>query len=311
MSESDLLSVRGHIFNVQSYCIHDGPGIRATVFVKGCPLACRWCQNPESQQACPQLMFYLDKCSRCGCCAAACGLQAVRWQPGERPTTDRSKCAACGSCVSVCPSKAREITGKTVTVGEALKEVLADKLFFDGSGGGMTISGGEPLMQPAFTAALFQAAHENDIHTAIETCNFASREVVDKVYAHVDLALCDIKHMDSRVHQAITGVPNEVILDNIRYLNKVLKKPMIIRVPVVPGYNGVLENISATAKFVAEELGTDVPLQLLPYHRLGESKGQSLERKDYQLHVDPPTDEYMGERKALAETFGLQVHIGG
>lgn len=308
---SDLLSIRGHIFNVQSYCIHDGPGIRSTVFVKGCPLTCRWCQNPESQLAKPQLMFYVDKCVSCGGCAAVCPEGAVAWQPESKPATDRDTCTACGACAAVCPAKAREITGQTVTVGEALEQALADKLFFDGSGGGMTISGGEPLMQPEFTAALFEAAQAEGVHTAIETCNFASRAVVDRVYAHVDLALCDIKHMDSAVHQAITGVPNEGILDNILYIRRTLKKPMAIRIPVVPGYNGDLENIGAAARFVAEQLGTDVPLHLLPYHRLGESKGQSLERADYELHVEPPTDEYMAERKALAESFGLDVRIGG
>lgn len=305
------LSIRGHVFDIQSYCIHDGPGIRSTVFVKGCPLRCRWCQNPESQSAEPQLMYYTDKCVSCGACAGACPQGAVGWTPGEKPKTDRALCTACGACVDACMPRAREITGRTMTVAEAIKQVLNDRLFLEGSGGGMTVSGGEPLMQPIFTAALLEAAHDEGLSTAIETCNFASREVIDKVYRHVDLGLCDIKHMDSQTHRRITGVPNEAILDNIRHIHNELKIPVRIRFPVVPGYNGELENVAATAKFIARELGKDVPLHLLPYHRLGESKGQSLEREDYALHVEPPSDEYMSVRKAVAEEYGLTVLIGG
>ena len=308
---SRLLSVEGHIFNVQSYCIHDGPGIRSTVFLKGCPLTCLWCQNPESQRMCPELMFYEDKCVKCGACAAACPNGAVVWTPGNPPSTRRDLCNACGQCVNVCPVAAREITGRQATVGEVLEQVLSDKMFFDGSGGGMTISGGEPLFQPEFTAALLECAQKEGVHTAIETCNFASIDVIDKVYKHVDLALCDIKHMDSAVHSRITGVPNEQILSNIIYIRKELSKPMAIRVPVVPGYNGDLENIAAIAGFIKTQLDTEVPLHLLPYHRLGESKGKSLEKSDYQLNVTPPDDRYMQERVALAESFGLTVHLGG
>lgn len=304
-------SCQGHIFNIQSYCIHDGPGIRSTVFVKGCPLNCLWCQNPESKEAKPQLMYYPDKCTGCGACSAVCPVGAVCWEQGGKPRTDRSLCTACGTCAGACPSKAREISGYTTTVEEALRKVMEDKLFMDGSGGGMTVSGGEPLMQPEFTANLLEAAHEEGIHTAIETSNFASRQVIDRVYAHVDLAICDIKHMDSEVHRRLTGVPNEQILDNIRYIRKVLQKPMNIRTPVVPGYNGDQENILATARFIADELGADVMYSLLPYHRLGESKSESLELTDYELHVTPPEDAYMRELAAQVEALGVKSHIGG
>lgn len=309
--ENLLLNVEGTIFNVQSYCIHDGPGIRATVFVKGCPLSCRWCQNPESQRKEQELMFYADKCTACGMCVVACPLGAVSLADSGKAATRRDLCTACGVCVAACPVRAREITGKTVTVEEVLRQVLSDKLFFDGSGGGMTVSGGEPLMQPDFTAALLACARMEGVHTAIETCNFASRAVVDQVYAHVDLALCDLKHMDCAAHRRITGVPNDLILDNLIYIRKTLRKPMEIRVPVVPGYNGDLENIAATAEFIAERLGTDVPLRLLPYHRMGESKGHSLEKADCELHVDVPDQSYMEERKVLAESYGLSVFIDG
>lgn len=305
------LQVKGHIFNIQSYSIHDGPGIRSTVFVKGCPLNCIWCQNPESKKSQPELMFYAQKCVRCGTCAKVCSVQAVHYEIGEHPITDRRICRACGACVDACPSEAREIAGKTVTVYEALEEVKKDKLFMDGSGGGMTISGGEPLMQPEFTANLFAAAQEEGIHTAIETCNFASRDVVKQVYEHVDLAICDIKHMDSVIHNKLTGVPNEQILDNICYIRNELGKPMMIRTPVVPGYNGDLENIERTALFIRDHLGTDVVYGLLPYHRLGESKSESLELTDFELHVTPPDDSYMQQCVEAVERFGVIAQIGG
>ena len=305
------LNTKGTVFNIQSYSIHDGPGIRSTVFLKGCPLNCLWCQNPESKHTVPELMFYRDKCTGCGTCFSVCPHGAISFMPGEKPKTDRESCVSCGLCCQKCPAEARDIAGKIMTVEEALKEVEKDKLFMDGSGGGMTISGGEPLMQPEFTAELFAAAQEAGIHTAIETCNFAGREAVDRVYAHVDLAICDIKHMDSVKHKELTGVPNEVILENIKYIRNVLNKPMNIRTPVVPGFNGDLENITETAKFIHQHLGEDVVYSLLPYHRLGESKSQSLELTDYELHVTPPNDDYMAKCAEAVEKQGVTVHIGG
>ena len=289
----DNLSITGSIFNIQSYCIHDGPGIRTTVFVKGCPLHCLWCQNPESQKTIPELMFYRDKCKRCGACSAVCKKGAIVWSAGELPATDRTRCVACGECVPVCPAEAREIVGETVTVGYALEKVLADRLFLEGSGGGMTISGGEPLMQPEFTSALLAEARKTGLHTAVESCCFASRDVIDRVYAHVSLALCDVKHMDSETHRRLTGVPNGAI-------------------PVVPGHNGDESNIAATARFVVTELGNDVSMNLLPYHRLGESKSESLEKTGYELGVVPPDDAYMDKLMAAALSEGVSnVKIGG
>ncbi|MBR3396953.1 MAG: glycyl-radical enzyme activating protein [Lachnospiraceae bacterium] len=310
---SDYLSLKAPVFNVQTYSIHDGPGIRVTVFLKGCPLRCLWCANPESNLATPQLMTYISKCTGCGACAAVCPNHAVtvKERGGKMAEfTDRSICTECGLCVEACPSEAREIAGKEQTVSEVLEKVLRDKLFIDASGGGMTVSGGECLMHPDFTEALLFAAKEKGLHTAVESCSFASRAVVDQVFKYVDLDLLDIKHMDSAVHKKLTGVPNEVILDNIRHVYHDLHVPVIIRVPVIPGYNDSDENIAATARFAAEKLGPDVAVHLLPYHRLGDSKKESL-GEEVTLHIEVPSDEHMQHLKSIVESFGLASQIGG
>ncbi len=306
-------SVTTTVFSIQTYCIHDGPGIRVTVFVKGCPLRCHWCANPESNTRQPQLMFYKDKCTACGRCIDKCPNDAISITGiGKDPKsfTNRELCKDCGACVDACLNDAREMAGEEMSVEQALKKVLADKLFLDSSGGGMTISGGEALFCPDFTENLLLAAHEEGLHTAVESSCFASREVIDRVYAHVDLALCDIKHMDSHKHKEYTGVPNEQILDNIKHIHNDLGVPMWARIPCITGYNSDKVNIVETARFIKNELGDDVKVCLLPYHRLGESKNESL-GNNVDLSIDIPTDEYMQELKALVEKKGLTCQIGG
>lgn len=301
------------IFNIQTYSIHDGPGIRVTVFIKGCPLRCLWCANPESNLTTPQLMTYSSKCSGCGRCIASCPRGAIR--VGEKngkivALTDRDLCIDCGDCVESCPLSAREIAGKNMTVNEVVAKVLKDRLFMDSSGGGMTVSGGEPLMHPDFTEALLRAAKEEGLHTAIESCSFASRDVVDRVFQYVDLGLLDIKHMDSDTHKRLTGVPNEPILENLKHIYHDLHVPFMISLPTITGYNDSDENIAATAKFIAEELGSDVHVRLLPYHRLGESKNDSL-GKNMDMSIDIPSDEHMQHLKNIMESYGLVAQIGG
>lgn len=301
------------IFNVQTYSIHDGPGIRVTVFVKGCPLRCLWCANPESNLASPQLMFYSNKCTGCGICVGACPGNAIsmtRTDGGACSVTDRALCKNCGACAGVCPNEARELAGKEMSVKEILEKVQRDRLFIDASGGGVTVSGGEPLMHPEFTEALLREARAVGLHTAVESCSFASKAVIDRVYKYVDLALLDIKHMDSEAHKRLTGVPNEQILENIRYIHCELGVPAMISLPTIPGYNDSDENIAATARFVAEELGADVKMRLLPYHRLGESKNESL-GKTMNMSIEVPTDEHMQRLKLIAESFGVETQIGG
>ena len=309
----DYMNVKAPVFNIQSYSIHDGPGIRVTVFVKGCPLRCLWCANPESNLTKPQLMTYLTKCTGCGRCTAVCpkGAISIREIDGKmKAYTDRAVCVDCGACVSACPNDVRELSGKEMTVAEVLEQIQKDRLFLDASGGGMTLSGGECLMHPDFSEALFYACKQAGLSTVIETSSFASREVIDRVFANVDICLLDVKHMDSAAHKKLTGVPNEQILDNIRHVYHDLKKNVTVRVPTIPGYNDDRENIAATARFAAEELGRDVAVHLLPYHRLGESKNESL-GKEIDWSIEIPSDEHMNELKALVESFGLQAQVGG
>lgn len=304
--------VTAPIFNIQSYSIHDGPGIRTTVFVKGCPLRCIWCANPESNAAYPELMTYSSKCTGCGACVPVCPKVAISVQlQGKKyiAVTDREKCANCGACVEACVNAAREIAGKEMTVREVIDKVKGDKLFFDGSGGGMTISGGEALAHPKFSANLFAAAHAEGIHTAMESCSFASRETVDMVFPHVDLALLDVKHMDSVTHEKLVGVTNEYILENIRHVHNDLHVPVILRIPTIPGYNDSMENFHAVGRFAAS-LGSDVSVNLLPFHKLGESKNESLGHP-HSLGIEPPSDEYMEALKEIVESHGVQVKIGG
>lgn len=306
------------VFNIQTYCIHDGPGIRDTVFLKGCPLRCLWCANPESNLAYPQLMTYAVKCTGCGRCVPACPKGAIAIgetgpdsvTPGKMVAlTDRETCVNCGKCVEVCPNDAREIAGKNMTVREVIDQVAGDKLFFDGSGGGMTVSGGEPLAHPQFTANLFAAAHAEGIHTAIETSSFATTEVVDLVYAHVDLGLLDVKHMDSKTHEKLTGVPNDHILENIRHIHCDLGVPVILRMPTIPGYNDSLENLHAVGRFAAS-LGSDVSVNLLPFHKLGENKNESLGHP-FSMGIEPPSDADMEAYRDIVASHGVQVKIGG
>jgi pyruvate formate lyase activating enzyme len=306
----DKDEITGIIFNIQHYSIHDGPGIRTDIFLKGCFLRCLWCQNPESQSLNPELFYFKEKCTGCGQCIAACPAKAIQIKEGKS-FTDHSKCDGCGKCAQICPNEARNLTGKEMSVREVFQDVKGDELFYKRSNGGVTLTGGEPLFQPRFSRNLLSICCQAGFHTALETCGYAGWSVLKDVLQYVNLVLFDLKHMNSDKHREYTGVSNDLILQNVRRIYHELRIPVWARIPVIPGFNDSVQNINATARFVASELGTSVPVHLLAYHRLGESKYERLNREGLSLSISPPANEHMLELQEIISSYGLETHIGG
>ena len=280
--------MNGIILNTKRFEIHDGPGMRTTLFLKGCPLRCKWCHNPESYKKAPELAYYSHKCISCGMCVSACPKGAHTVNGGVHEF-DKSKCVACGKCEEACPKEALFLFGKTVSASDILPALLEDKIFFDGSNGGVTISGGEPLMQHEFTAELLKLLKENGVHTALDTCLYASRESLDAVLPYVDIFLIDIKAIDKDVHKECTGVTNEIILDNLRYIDS-LGKAYEIRIPYVPSQNSM--EIEKIADFITTLENAD-RVKLLAYHDLSRTKYSALEMEYTMGDTAVPTkDEY-------------------
>jgi pyruvate formate lyase activating enzyme len=270
--------VTGRIFNIQRFSVQDGPGIRTTVFMKGCPLACPWCSNPESQQSHPELAHVDSLCDGCGDCLPVCEPKAVSLK-GEKVEVDRKLCDNCGRCVEVCTPGSLKIFGREVSVEEAMREIERDAPYYRNSGGGVTASGGEPLRQPRFVASLFARCREAGIHTALDTCGYAPREALRSVLEHTDLVLYDLKLIDDALHGEILETSSRPILDNARFV-AASGIPLVIRIPLVPGFTDTEENIRAIVRFI-EDLGEGVTaINVLPYHRLGLDKYQMLDR-DY------------------------------
>lgn len=298
------------VFNVQGYSIHDGPGIRTTVFLKGCPLRCLWCQNPESQQRRPELFFDADRCTGCGRCVPACPAGAVSLRDA-RSHTDRTRCDGAGRCAAACPAGARSLAGREMSVDEVFDAVAADRPFYRQSGGGVTVSGGEPLAQPRFVAELLRRCRDDGMHTALDTCGHAAWSSAAPVFAQADLVLYDFKHMDTVRHQRLTGAPNGLILDNARRLHHELGKPIAARVPLIPGCNDDAANLEATARFIAEQLSRQVPVHLNAYHRFGQGKHRQLQRPGAAFSAPLPDAAQLDAARRGFEAFGLTVHIGG
>ncbi len=297
----------GTIFDIRRFSVHDGPGLRTTVFFKGCPLRCYWCHNPESQHRRREPLYWPERCLQCQSCVAACLQGAIQWD-GKGPVTDTSKCNLSGACVKACYSEARQIAGRKMTVAEVMSEVERDISFYDSSEGGVTFSGGEPLLQADFLAALLQACRSAEIHTALDTCGFATWEILDRVRPFVDLFLYDLKLMDPLRHRKYTLVFNSRILENLQRLAR-LGHNITVRVPIIPGINDDLANLRSTGAFAAG-LGLD-RLDLLPYHAAAMSKYERLHRAYRLPGLQTPSDERMSELAHVFEGFGLQVHIGG
>jgi pyruvate formate lyase activating enzyme len=298
---------RGLIFNIQKFSLHDGPGIRTTVFLKGCPLSCKWCSNPESIKSYPEIMDYSIKCVGCGKCQEACPLGAIIVDDTVR-RIDRTKCTLCASmeCVKACSAGGKEQVGRYISVEEAVKEIEKDVPFYKNSGGGVTFSGGEPLLQWKFVQQALKQCREKGIHTVLDTCGHAPWSAFEEVLDYVDLVLYDIKHMDAGIHKEGTGVTNELILANAaKVANRVRTW---LRVPVIPDYNDSKSTIERLAKLGAE-LKVE-KISLLPYHGWGHQKYERL-GLDYPLEgTTPPTEEMIQEFKGIIESYGLTVSIG-
>jgi pyruvate formate lyase activating enzyme len=301
---------KGFIFDIQHYSIHDGPGIRTTVFLSGCPLRCLWCQNPESQQIYPQLFFRYDKCIGCVRCVSVCTQGAITLN-GTIVKTDRNLCKGCGECVKICPKQARIIIGKETTAAEVFAEAASDKMFYQESNGGVTLSGGEAISQPDFSASILELCKNDSIHTAVETSGYGSWESLKKILNYTDLVLFDFKHLGEVEHKNLTGVSNRTILSNVKKIWTKLKIPIIARLPIIPGYNDSIANINQTARFISTELDKSIAVHLLPFHNLGEGKLKSLEQVRDGFSGVPPSDEQMNSIKNIIESYGLSVKIGG
>ena len=298
----------GFIFDIKKYAIHDGPGIRTTVFFKGCPLQCQWCQNPESWKKEPELGLRTGRCVRCGQCVKVCTRGATTLT-NDQPSTDANKCNTCGECVDACTAGAREIIGQKISVGQVMTEIEKDVVFYEQSNGGVTFSGGEPLMQPEFLLALLNHCKTQGIHTAVDTCCYAQPELLERISEKTDLFLCDIKHMDSDMHKRFTGVENNLILDNIKQLSQAGKE-IIIRIPVIPGFNDDKANIEATAKFTTS-LSHISRVDVLPYNRGGMEKSARLSSDFKLMQAETPNDDKICSIAEILKKYGFEVKAGG
>ena len=302
MNSPQLDKNTGCVFNIQHYSVHDGPGIRTIVFLKGCPLECHWCSNPESQQVVPEVALNPNKCigvAECGRCLSACPTQAIQGNPDGKVAINRQKCHSSFSCVEACPSKALHIFGLNRQVAEILKIVEQDSAFYSRSGGGMTISGGEPLMQAEFAVELLREAKKRRIHTAMETCGHAEWSRLEAVCRHLDTILFDIKTIDPLKHKQFTGVSNELILENFLKLQQAFPQlEILVRTPLVPGFNDTEEEIGRILEFIRQFPG--VKYELLPYHRMGQSKYQFLDR-EFLMGDVKLSDEKAAALKEFAE----------
>lgn len=300
-------SSEGLIVKIQRYSIHDGPGIRTTVFFKGCPLRCQWCGSPETHNRYPEIGFYEDKCIKeCKECIGICPEGAISIS-GAKIKIDREKCTNCGECAKACPSGALTLLGYYISPDKLMEEIKRDRQFYDTSNGGITLSGGEPLYQHEFAKEIAQRCKNNGISVALDTCGCAKETSLKEVLKYVDLVLFDIKHMDPKKHRRYTGLNNRVILGNAFRISKE-GFPLIIRYPLIPGINDQDGDLESLAEFV-KDLDSAKRVNILPYHRMGVFKYGMLGRRFELQDLEAPDRKHLNKTKNFLESYGLEVSI--
>jgi pyruvate formate lyase activating enzyme len=300
-------SIEGNVFDIQKFSLHDGPGIRTIVFLKGCPLACLWCSNPESREITHEILFNAEKCIGCDICRRICPRDAIK----SCKSADRVKrelCDGCGRCADECPTQALQSCGGKMSVAAVLAEIEKDRAFYLSSNGGVTFSGGEPLQQIQFIKSLLVECKSRGMHTAVETCGHVNGNDLEQVLPYTDLFLYDVKHMDSTAHRKITGYDNRLMLENLEMLCR-RGADVIPRMPVIAGLNDSAENLGATAREM-NRLGL-TEIHLLPYHNYGEGKYAMLGIEYPLANLDAMTAKDLEGPRLLLESYGLKVNIGG
>jgi pyruvate formate lyase activating enzyme len=303
---SENTNAKRSVLSITRMTIHNGPGIRTLILFKGCPLRCLWCSTPESQKAEPEIAIYPSKCIHCGECVPVCSLHAINLT-NETVSINRSLCNNCGKCAQVCYPEAIELLGQPMTVEELLTEAKKDVVIYKHSGGGVTISGGEPLLDPEFTLKLLRALKEEGISVGVDTCGHVPWANIQQMLPYIDFFLWDIKHMEPEKHKRLTGVSNKLILSNARRVSE-RNISIYIRVAVIPGYNDSEENIRATCEF-AQGLSSAVEVDLIPLHHLGKARYESLNRPYPIADIPLVPDSVLQNMKRLVESYGLKCSI--
>ncbi|MBC7363085.1 MAG: glycyl-radical enzyme activating protein [Candidatus Aminicenantes bacterium] len=302
--------MKGTFFDLKRYAVHDGPGIRVTVFFKGCPLHCLWCHNPEGISPEKELMLLPSRCARCGDCLRACRHGVLSQEPDGEVVADHSRCTLCGDCIKACARDAIQIVGWEATIAEIVTEIEKDRSFFDQSGGGVTLTGGEPLLQAEFTEALIDELKLRGVHVALDTSGYAPEETFLRVAGKSDLVLFDLKLMDEGKHKKFTGVSNQLILHNFRVFDSKTQVPVWARFPLIPGVNDDGENLEEMADFLASLKNVKL-INILPYHKGGVEKFRRLGRENEFVVFNSPTEENINGVVKFFQDRGFKAKKGG